>query len=81
MARLNNPAMRTLFIAFSIAALPAAAQILRGEYPETQRSLEFHLNALANDDMGGRLPGTEQGFRAAKSVSYTHLTLPTICSV
>ncbi len=68
MARLNNPAMRTLFIAFSIAALPAAAQLVRGEYPETRRSLEFHLNELASDAMGGRLPGTEQGDRAAKYI-------------
>ena len=45
--------MRTLFIAFSIAALPAAAQLVRGEYPETRRSLEFHLNELASDAMGG----------------------------
>jgi aminopeptidase YwaD len=60
--------MRTLFIAFSIAALPAAAQLVRGEHPETRRSLEFHLNELASDAMGGRLPGTEQGDRAAKYI-------------
>ena len=68
MARLNNLAMRTLFIALSIAALPATAQLVRGEYPESRRSLEFHLNELANDAMGGRLPGTEQGDRAAKYI-------------
>jgi aminopeptidase YwaD len=67
-ARLNILAMRILFIALSIAALPAAAQLVRGEYPETQRSVEQHLNALAGDDMGGRLPGTEQGARAAKYI-------------
>ena len=38
------------------------------------------LSACSNDDEEWRY-GEEQALNATESVSYTHLTLPTICSV
>ncbi len=60
--------MRYLSIALALAALPSWGQIRRAELPELERSLSEDLNYLASDELGGRLPGTEQGDRAAKYI-------------
>lgn len=60
--------MRYLSIVLALAALPSWGQIRRAELPELERSLSEDLNYLASDELGGRLPGTEQGDRAAKYI-------------
>jgi len=60
--------MRSLFAFAALAALPAFGQIHRSELPELERALSEDLNVLASDELGGRLPGTDEGYRAAKYI-------------
>jgi hypothetical protein len=60
--------MRLLFASLALSAVPAFGQIQRSELPELERSLTEDLVYLASDELGGRLPGSDEGYRAAKFI-------------
>lgn len=67
-ARLTQIIMRLLSASLALAALPAFGQIQRIELPELERSITEDLMFLASDELGGRLPGSDEGYRAAKYI-------------